>query len=68
LTSCDIPLGCSKRPFSTPDFKALLKRESNMPSPTLMVLLALTYFLRDCRLSEWLVSMHVQAVGGLLVW
>ena len=45
-----IPLGCSKTPFSTPDFRALLKRESNIFSPTLMVLLARTYFLRDWRL------------------
>ena len=42
-----LPLGCSKTPLSTPFFNALLKSESHMASVTLMVLLALTYFLRD---------------------
>lgn len=42
-----IPFGCSKVPFSTPPFKALLKRLSNMLSMTLILLLALMYFLRD---------------------
>lgn len=40
------PLGCSKTPFSTPDLRDLLKRASNMLSETVMLLLALTYFLR----------------------
>ena len=52
---CCIPLGCSKTPFSTPTFNALLKRASNMLSVALMVLLALTYFLRDWRLLSALV-------------
>ena len=42
-----IPFGCSNVPFSTPPFKALLKRLSNMLSATLILLLALMYFLRD---------------------
>lgn len=46
-----IPLGCWKSPFSTPDFKALLNRESNCVSEvTVMLLFALTYFLMACRL------------------
>ncbi len=44
-------MGCWKSPFSTPDFKALLKSESNWVSDvTVMLLLALTYFLMACRL------------------
>ena len=40
------PLGCWKSPFSTPVFKALLKRESNWSGElTEMLLLAWTYFL-----------------------
>ncbi len=46
----DVPLGCSKTPFSTPFLRALLKSESNMASVTVMLLLALTYFLSDWRL------------------
>lgn len=34
-------------PLSTPDFKALLNRESNILSEAVMVLLALTYFFKD---------------------
>jgi len=49
----DAPFGCWKSPFSTPDFKALLNRESNWVSEgTLMLLLALTYFLIACRLVD----------------
>lgn len=47
-----LPFGCSKMPFSTPLFNALLKSESNMLSVAWMALLARTYFLRDCRLSD----------------
>jgi hypothetical protein len=47
----DGPFGCSKTPFSTPVFRALLKRESNCASLVVLILLfALTYFFRDCRL------------------
>ena len=42
----NIPFGWRNSPFSTPVLKALLKSLSNIPSPTLMVLLALMYFLR----------------------
>ena len=41
---CDVPLGCSKTPFSTPALIALLKSESNMLSVTVIELFARTYF------------------------
>ena len=45
-----LPLGCSKMALSTPAFRALLNRESNMLSETVIELLARTYFLSDWRL------------------
>lgn len=55
-----IPLGCSKTPFSTPTFRALLKSESNMLSETTILLLARTYFLRDWRLANALAALLVE--------
>lgn len=38
-------MGCWKTPFSTPDFRALLKTESNMFWDRVMLLFVLTYCL-----------------------
>ena len=59
-----VPFGCSRTPRSTPTLMALLKRESNMLSLTLMVLLALTYFFRDGRLVIMLAGNYMKALGG----
>lgn len=51
VANCDnVPFGWANSPFSTPDFNALLKSESNILSVALMLLLALTYFFRATRL------------------
>lgn len=42
----DLPLGWTKTPLSTPALRARLKRESNIESVAVSLLLALTYFFK----------------------